>query len=418
MSKIDVAVFRRMANAGLTLIPLDGKAPKLKGWTTRPFVNDDTIDQARRNGWNLGVRLTAEQLVLDIDPRNGGTESLARLSKARGVELPSWTPATRTGSGGLHLWMRKPTDMKVAGKIDGYPGIDIKTVGGPGSIHPDTGNLYALDDPLDELFAIPDMPLGLSDLIQKHRTSPDRSEAPRAEHRNPEGRSEAFGSDLWSMCDDDELAELLEKLDPEDFASNDSWFPVLCACHHLTGGSVGGRMALLEWCAREGAFSDRTDEAGARWDSLDRSKGDATTGRTLLHLLRERGLIEPGFRLRAEVEADLALFAEGAEEDAASIPGPPDLANNATVADEGKTWEPQVLKNGQMQNNFTNALGVVRHWGLLAVFDEFRQTVTFTNEKLPWPMQHGRLPNDVTARQARHFMLRKYSYGPNDEFWN
>jgi len=145
MSKIDVAVFCRVADAGLTLIPLDGKAPTLKGWTTRTFVNDDTIDQARRGGWNLGVRLTGEHLVLDVDPRNGGTESLARLSQALGVDLSSWTPATRTGSGGLHLWMRKPSDMKVAGKIDGFPGIDIKSLGGqvvaPGSVHPDTGLL-------------------------------------------------------------------------------------------------------------------------------------------------------------------------------------------------------------------------------------------------------------------------------------
>jgi len=314
MSNIDVAAFRRMADAGLTLIPLEGKAPKLEGWTTRTFINDDTIDQARRHGWNLGVRLTAEHLVLDVDPRNGGTESLARLSQALGIDLPSWTPATRTGSGGLHLWMRKPADMKVAGKIKGYPGIDIKSVGGqvvaPGSIHPDTKKPYVLDDPLDELFSIPDLPPGLSDLIQKHRTSPDRSEAPRDEHRSPEGRSDASGSDLWSMCDDDELADLLEKLDPEDFASNDAWFPILCACHHLTGGSDGGRTVFLEWCARDGAFADRTEEAGTRWDSLDRAKGDATTGRTLLHLLLERGLIEPGFRLRAETEADLAKLTE------------------------------------------------------------------------------------------------------------
>ena len=422
MSKIDVAAFRRVADAGLTLIPLEGKAPKLKGWTTRPFVNDDTIDQARRNGWNLGVRLTAEHCVVDVDPRNGGTESLARLSQLLGVELQDWTPATRTGSGGLHLWMRKPADMKLAGMIKGYPGIDIKALGGqvvaPGSIHPETGKLYVLDDPLDELYAIPDMPPGLSDLIQKHRTSLEPSEAPRDEHTSSGERSDASGSDLWSMCDDDELAELLEKLDPEDFGSNDNWFPILCACHHLTGGSDGGRMAFLEWCARDVAFADRSEEAGARWDSLDRSTGDATTGRTLLHLLRERGLIEPGFRLRAEIEADLACFAEGAEEDAASIVDALDVVNTKAMAEEGKPWVPQVLKNGQMQNNFTNALGAVRHGGLLAVFDEFRQTVTFTNEKLPWPMQHGRLLNDVTARHARLFMLRKYSYGPEEVFWN
>lgn len=142
MTNTNLEAFAAVAGAGLTLIPLNGKAPALKAWTTRDYVNADTLQQARRTGCNLGVRLDAEHLVLDVDPRNGGAESLARLSSAIGIDLATWTPATRTGSDGLHLWMKKPADLDVQGRLKDFPGIDLKTKGGqvvaPGSIHPDT----------------------------------------------------------------------------------------------------------------------------------------------------------------------------------------------------------------------------------------------------------------------------------------
>lgn len=97
----DLEVFRAVGGAGLTLIPLKGKAPVQKGWVDRAYINADTLRPA--TGCNLGVRLTDEHLVIDVDPRNGGEESLARLSSAIGIALADWTPATRTGSGGLHL---------------------------------------------------------------------------------------------------------------------------------------------------------------------------------------------------------------------------------------------------------------------------------------------------------------------------
>jgi hypothetical protein len=55
-----------------------------------------------------------------------------------------------TGGGGRHLYFRKPAEIEVAGKLAGYGGIEFKSKGGQvvaaGSIHPDTGRPYRLND--------------------------------------------------------------------------------------------------------------------------------------------------------------------------------------------------------------------------------------------------------------------------------
>lgn len=65
-------------------------------------------------------------LVLDIDPRNGGNESLKRLPG----NLPL-TPSTSTGGGGEHYFLKHPGDgFKIPAKLPGYTGIDFKGDGG------------------------------------------------------------------------------------------------------------------------------------------------------------------------------------------------------------------------------------------------------------------------------------------------
>ena len=169
----DVGAMRVMAEAGHELIPLHrwdavrtepdgtekrlGKVPSRSAWTSSPDATERALAEAEADGINLGVRLDDETLVVDVDRRNfaDGVDSLQRLSEAVGVDLYNWTPKTETGGGGLHLWMRKPPDLRLrAGLSAEYPGIYFKTRGGqvvaPGSIHPDTGRQYVLDDFLGE----------------------------------------------------------------------------------------------------------------------------------------------------------------------------------------------------------------------------------------------------------------------------
>jgi len=92
-------------------------------------------------GCNWGGRPPEGTFVLDVDPRNGGHDSLAKL-EGEGRFLPP-TLTAKTGGGGLHLWF---TGKSRRGKLgDDYPGLDIKTHSGmlvlPPSVHR-SGNAY------------------------------------------------------------------------------------------------------------------------------------------------------------------------------------------------------------------------------------------------------------------------------------
>ncbi len=82
-------------------------------------------------------------VVLDIDPRHGGTDSLSRLEITHGP-LPQTLEAL-TGGGGRHLYFRHPGGL-VRNRVGLAPGVDVRGDGGcvvaPPSVHP-SGKRYA-----------------------------------------------------------------------------------------------------------------------------------------------------------------------------------------------------------------------------------------------------------------------------------
>jgi hypothetical protein len=86
-------------------------------------------------------------VVIDVDPRHGGKESLRSLLESLG-ELPGG-PVARTGGGGWHLLFRHP-GREVPSRSGIAPGIDIRGDGGlfiaPPSIHR-SGNSYCWQVP-------------------------------------------------------------------------------------------------------------------------------------------------------------------------------------------------------------------------------------------------------------------------------
>jgi hypothetical protein len=83
---------------------------------------------------NLGV-VTDRLVVLDIDPRHGGDESLAILERERGKLPQTWR--VLTGGGGEHIVFAAPKDVEVqnvvAEQMTNPPlgrGIDIRARGG------------------------------------------------------------------------------------------------------------------------------------------------------------------------------------------------------------------------------------------------------------------------------------------------
>lgn len=127
------------AAAGWPVFPLQPRSKAPRGGSSGK--DDASANEARvremfagRADYNIGLRPVPGVIVIDVDPRNGGT--LDQL----GALPVTWT--ARTGGGGWHLMFRYqgPT----VGRVRGTTGIDIKTTTGyivvAPSVHPDGGH--------------------------------------------------------------------------------------------------------------------------------------------------------------------------------------------------------------------------------------------------------------------------------------
>jgi putative DNA primase/helicase len=109
-------------------------------------------------------------VVLDIDKKHGGFQSLAALEKEHGTLPESWT--ARTGGGGIHVYFKHPGTRvpNSAGKVG--EGLDIRGDGGyvllPPSGH-ESGNNYEWKHPPETLA---DAPAWLLELITKKEPAP------------------------------------------------------------------------------------------------------------------------------------------------------------------------------------------------------------------------------------------------------
>jgi hypothetical protein len=83
-------------------------------------------------------------MVVDIDPRNGGGETLAKLEREHGA-FPR-DAAVITGGGGIHPYFRYRKEIAIKSLGDAFgPGVDLKADGGyvlaPPAVHK-SGNRY------------------------------------------------------------------------------------------------------------------------------------------------------------------------------------------------------------------------------------------------------------------------------------
>lgn len=124
-----------------------GKHPIIRNWPEKASNNSQVVIQwwKKYPEANLGV-LTGIQsgiMVVDVDPRNGGNESLKKLVKEYGA-LPH-TIQSHTGGDGDHFFF-KCDSQYIKCKCNFRPGIDIKANGGyivvPPSKHISKENYY------------------------------------------------------------------------------------------------------------------------------------------------------------------------------------------------------------------------------------------------------------------------------------
>jgi len=166
------------------------------GWTTLPLLSgskvpgtehghhDATTDPEVHGRWatawrdlNIGIACgpMSGVAVVDVDPRNGGTETVQRL-KADGFRFPE-APTVRSANGGWHLYLKFTDGLRnTAGKLG--PGIDVKADGyvvappsriGPSDAGP--GGIYKwLNVPLTpELPEIPAWIIDRTTTVQAHK---------------------------------------------------------------------------------------------------------------------------------------------------------------------------------------------------------------------------------------------------------
>jgi hypothetical protein len=136
------------AARGWHVLPIAGKIPIVRDWTSKASTDPEQIRTwwGNDSGINIGIATGARSnlLVLDVDPNNGGDESLRALEAQYGP-LPLTTEVL-TGGGGLHYYFQHPGIAlgNSTGKLG--PGLDIRTDGGqvvaPPSVHPVTGKSY------------------------------------------------------------------------------------------------------------------------------------------------------------------------------------------------------------------------------------------------------------------------------------
>lgn len=111
-----------------------GKHPRKTNWLKDLITDETAVKRAfgRYPTANIGLCPKDDEVVLDIDPRNGGGETFAKLVYELGEPLG---PCALTGGGGHHYWLKLPPGVDVAtatrlinAKLKRIgPGIDLRT---------------------------------------------------------------------------------------------------------------------------------------------------------------------------------------------------------------------------------------------------------------------------------------------------
>ncbi len=175
-----------------------GKHPR-----TKHGVKDATTDKNVIRQWgekwpdaNFGIATgkATGLVVLDVDPRHGGDESLQNVREKYG-EIPD-TAETITGGGGKHLLFRHPgngTVIRNAANFKGFEGLDLKSDGGyiaaPSSSHISGGTYrWELSSHPDEVSLAPTPAWILSPVSDKT----DKPDTDGTDRPDGTGRSESM----------------------------------------------------------------------------------------------------------------------------------------------------------------------------------------------------------------------------------
>ena len=261
-----------------------GKHPRLPHGL-RDASRDPADIRVWFNRWptsNIGVCTgsTSGFWVLDIDPRNGGDDSLEDLILEHG-ELPE-TLMAHTGGGGRHFFFKIPEGGIRCGKL--ADGIDVKGEGGyivaPPSDHA-SGGVYRWHFPDAEILDAPDW------LLLKPRQV--ASPIPSLGANQP-------------LVDPGKVEEIRAALDCVPADLRDEWLYIGMALHNSVE-IIGEAAAFNLWTswAKKSTKYDAADQARV-WDSFDDAGG--VTLSTLFAIAKSYGfqVVAPKAKPASEVQ--------------------------------------------------------------------------------------------------------------------
>lgn len=285
-----------------------GKHPLRANWQNQRLV-DSAIFEVWRDVYQcnaLGWALDQDHIVIDIDPRNGGTESLVELQNDTGVVLRDVCSAViKTGGNGTHYYFRKEEAANLGWKLpEKYKGIDIKQAGGfviiSGSFHA-SGNNY-------EWVSVDKFDL------ENLRTLP--SEIATLLARGYESHREAMQKE--GMGDLTEIADMLSFISAD--VKYHDWIKIGMAVHHATGGSYDGSKVWDDWSKSGSSY--KPGECDTKWHSFGKYNSKPAGMGSLVHIARQAGW-EPkpdSTALTAEQLQEIKDLWEQKKEDRVSLP--------------------------------------------------------------------------------------------------
>lgn len=248
------------------------KHPRVSNWQHTPHWSEEQLDTMVEMGQfktGYGIALRGV-LVVDVDARNGGVASFAKLLEVV-PELAGSGLIVNTGSGGgsKHYFFRVPEGVALVVKLADYPGLDFKSgaafVVGAGSQHASGTNYEIAYGSPEDIDMVPDKLLEMLRVPERHRAD--------------------LGGKVVDVADA-ELAEMLSHV--RGYDDYEVWVKIGMALHHATGGAA---FDLWDQWSQQSAKYD-SEEMGTKWHSFGRSANPVTLG-TLTHYAEEGGYVKP-----------------------------------------------------------------------------------------------------------------------------
>lgn len=250
-----------------------GKHPIASNWQHTPHWSDEQYETLSMMGsFDSGYGVLVDGLlVIDVDARNGGVASYAKLIE-RIPEIAGAGLIVETGSGGgsQHLYFSLSEPRPLQQNLAEFPGIDFKSSGyvvGPGSIHASGRHYNAVVGSPYDITAAPQALLDLLHRPEAHRAKIDAQ---------------------WVDVTEGDIASMLDSIPNDASTDYETWIRVGMAIHHATGGS--GYPMWDAWSSRSPKHDPESMDA--KWHSFGKSSNPVTLG-TLIHHAQAGGWKRP-----------------------------------------------------------------------------------------------------------------------------